>query len=87
MTPIELVVHVNAAIALAGICYRLTHLRPCRASWRSQALWHVWVVAHVLIGVGLLAALFRLSPWPAVFISTGLAVYFGVQWHRRSDET
>lgn len=81
-----LLLHVLSAIVLAGVCCRLLALPLSEPSLRCRLRWHVWVMAHVLIGGGMCARLLQLPQWAALLTTAGLALYFGARWHRRSDD-
>lgn len=78
-----------ALVAIAGVVCRLAALPPAKPNLRSQVAWYGWMWAHVLIGVGCFGVV--LGPFvgaqPAHGGSTmmlaGLAMLFGVRWHRR----
>lgn len=81
MTLYALVLHVSAAIAFAGICCRLLHFEHAHG---LRA--HAWTVAHVLLGIGLLARLFGMADAAAMLVTMGLALALGVRPHRRSTD-
>lgn len=84
MTAYAITLHVLSAIALAGVVSRLAHLH--RSPCSSAVQWHGWVWANVMIGMGLLAQMFQMPKESAWLVTAGLALYFGVRWHRRSGD-
>lgn len=86
MTSAQVTLHVLAAVVLAGICCRLLDLPRARTGWQPQAAWHAWVLAHVLIGMGMVARLFRMETDASWLVTSGLAIYFGVRWARRAGD-
>lgn len=86
MTAYGVLLHVAAAIALAGVVSRLAVMERTGDSVRCRMQWHGWTVAHVLIACGLVARLFRMEGLAALLVTLGLAVYFGVRWSRRAGE-
>lgn len=85
MTFVEIFVHVLSALVLAGVACRLLDLNRTRKG-DSSLSWHAWVVAHVLIGLAMVARLFRMEDEAVLLVTVGLALYFGVRWQRRSGE-
>ena len=81
-----LLLHVMSAIVLAGVCCRLAMTPRSQPSLQCRARWWAWSWAHVLIGLGMCARLLQLHEWAALLTTAGLALYFGVRWHRRSDD-
>lgn len=80
---------ICAIIIFLSIAWRLAKLAPYGRCLRSRATNAAWVVSHVLIGVGAFSVIVGplSEPVPAeVLINAGLALYFGVRWHRRSDD-
>lgn len=86
MTLFGVVLHVAAAVALAGVVCRLAAMERAGDSVRCRVQWHGWVTAHVLVACGLTARLFQMESTAALLVTLGLAVMYGARWHRRAGE-
>lgn len=75
MTLYSLVLFVAAAVAFAGVCCRLAHMEHAYGSLR----WHGILIAHVLLGMGLLARLLHMQAPAAMLITVGLALFFATE--------
>lgn len=87
MTFTWVLLHVAAAVALAGICCRLAAMYRHGESMACRVQWHAWVLAHVTVASGLVALLFQLPDLAMLLVVVGLSMYFGVRWHRRAGDT
>lgn len=81
MSLYAVLLHIAAAVAFAGVCCRLLHFEHGHG---IRA--HAWTVAHVLLGMGLLARLFGMPEAAAMLVTLGLAIALAVKPHRRSSD-
>lgn len=71
MTLYALVLYIASAIAFAGVCCRLARMDRALYSLR----WHAIVLAHVLLGAGLLARLIGMASVAPLLVTCGLALF------------
>lgn len=86
MTTPDIVLHILSAVVLMGVICRLFDLKASEPQISSRLTWNLWTLAHVLIAVGMVARLFRISPADAQLVTAGLALMFGIRWSRRSGD-
>lgn len=79
----EIILHVLSAVVLMGVICRLFDLRTCET---GRLMWHAWMLAHVLVALGMVARLFRMSPADVYLVTSGLALMFGIRWTRRAGD-
>ena len=79
-------IHILSAIALTGVVCRLRDINPHAQTIKTKIQHQFWVLANVLIGLGLLTQLFGLQKESTGLLVGGLALYHGISWHRRSTD-
>lgn len=82
----HVLLHIAAAVALAGVVCRLYSISRVTVGWKDRVRWNSWVAAHVMLGLGMVSRLFGLEMAAAYFVTFGIALYFGVRWRRRASD-
>jgi tellurite resistance protein TehA-like permease len=76
MNVLWLFAHAMAVFVLTMALWGLAHIRNDPGSIPARVRHHLWIMAHILIAMAMLAQIFRPSDPEDLLVAAGLALYF-----------